>query len=164
MKNLGFLAFILLMCFTSCSSDDEMEPTQEDPCEIEDNLACDTQDFDMDGVTNGEDSAPEDFCIPNMPEFEVFVVGTWEYSLLGVPGEIKINADGTYEDIENTLLSVGEVVSRMWTASTDPTTLTLRVQSSTGLSSSLNLEASSAECNMIEFLVPGVENFIFIRK
>jgi len=105
----------------------------QDPCEIANNLACDTQDFDMDGVPNGEDEAPEDICVPNMPDFEVFVVGTWVYSLLGVPGEIIINADGTYEDIN-------------------------------GLNASLNLVANSAECDMIDFSIPGVPNFIFTRK
>lgn len=161
MKYLGLFTLIVFVAFSSCSSDED--PAQ-DPCEIADNLSCDTQDFDMDGVPNGEDEAPENFCIPNMPAFEVFVVSTWEYSLLGVPGEMKINADGTYEDIENTLLSNGDVVSRMWSTYTDPTTLRLSVQNSNGLNASLNLESNSAGCDMIDFSIPGVPNFIFTRK
>jgi len=162
MKYFGLFTFVLVIVFSSCSSE-ENEPMQ-DPCEIANNLACDTQDFDMDGVPNGEDEAPEDICVPNMPDFEVFVVGTWVYSLLGVPGEIIINADGTYEDIENTLLNNGDVVSRTWTTDSDPSTLRLRVQNSNGLNASLNLVANSAECDMIDFSIPGVPNFIFTRK
>ena len=77
MTKIKTLAIILTSFFIfSCSSE---EP---DPCEMDPNaLECLTGDFDNDGVLNGEDTAPEDPCVPNKPSFEDNVIGTWDWSV-----------------------------------------------------------------------------------
>lgn len=101
-----FFVCLTLSFFTGCAND----PCEEDINSIE----CDTGDFDGDGVMNGEDSDPEDPCVPNRPAFENNVIGTWSYTSDGINGSIKINADGTYEDIQGVIISNGEVQSRTW--------------------------------------------------
>ena len=154
MKYTVLLIFLLVLGFSSCS---------DDPCETVDNLECDTQDFDMDGVANGEDEAPENACIPNMLAFEELVVGTWTWGILGNSGEVNIKSDGTYEDIESSLVSNGDVVSRVWTIELF-TTLKFQVENVDGLKASITLKSTDRDCNKITFDGQGFGDIIFNRK
>lgn len=154
MKYPVLLTFLLIFALTSCS---------EDPCETANNLECETQDFDMDGVANGEDDAPKDACVPNILAFEELVIGTWAWSLLGNSGEVNIKADGTYEDIDNSLVSNGDVVSRVWFIELF-TTLKFQVENADGFKASITLKSTARECNKITFDGQGFGDIIFNRK
>jgi len=105
-KTIIFLG-ILFIGLASCSSD---------PCdENMDSLECELGDFDGDGILNGVDEDPSDFCVPNLPSFEENLIGTWTYTNLGgEAGEVTFNSDGTYEEATGEIISSGAITSRMW--------------------------------------------------
>jgi len=107
MKLKIFIYSLLILGLFSC--------TKEDPCEIDFNsLECELGDFDEDGIANGEDADPSNACIPNLPTFENNLIGTWNYGVFGMTSTVKINADGTYEDVTGTIISNGDIASRTW--------------------------------------------------
>lgn len=154
MKYTFLFAFLLTFAITSC---------KEDPCETIDNLDCPTQDFDMDGVLNGEDEEPENPCAPNFPDFQDHVIGTWQWGLFGSTGKIEIKSDGTYEDIENEILSNGEITSQTWSTS-GILKLEFEVENTDGLKASISLQSTKVECNRITFDGQGFGDIVFNRQ
>lgn len=129
--------FLLVLSVASCGKDD--------PCDLNANsLECPTGDFDGDGVVNEDDSAPSDACVPNIPSFEENIIGTWDWALIAYGGRVKINEDGTYEDIEDEILSNGEVTSRTWRIENDQ--LIFDVENAT-----LSLAWKEYDCTSITF-------------
>lgn len=141
MKNL-ILFCLFTMLFVNCS---------EDPCDIPNNLECGTADNDQDGVPNGEDTAPENACIPNFPSFEENIVGLWDYRslLLQAEGRIQMNADGTYEDIENEIVRLdSEILNRKWTVENE--TLIWEVENESE-GASITLPWIDYDCDSVRF-------------
>jgi len=127
-----------------------VDSAPEDPCLPDDNEACPTGDLDGDGVINSEDSAPLDACVPNALPFAENVIGTWDWSTLGGSGVIRIDADGTFTEVEGEILSNGDVTERTWSVE-GFIMLKLRVLNSDGLAAGLNLNTISFECDKMTF-------------
>lgn len=140
-------ALFILLAFT-------MVQCSPDPCDIQNNLECTTADNDGDGVPNGDDVAPEDPCVPNVPALESLLVGTWDYSGLA-SGTMKMNEDFSYEDISNELVNNGTVVSRIWSVEAGRA-VKWEVQNTEGLKSSVTLGILSTSCSRVVFDFSGL--------
>lgn len=146
-----YLLIFVLVLFMGCRED-------EDPCELDMNaIECSTGDFDGDGVLNEEDLEPSDNCFPNLPAFEENIIGIWNFDI-GIPGMLKINEDGTYENLEGEILFNKEIVSRTW-----------RIESKRIIFDVENALVSFAwisyDCTSIKFNGEGFSpNFIFSRE
>jgi len=65
-------------------------------------------------IQSCSDDEDEESCDPNIT-FEENIIGTWNYTIgFGPTGQVRINEDGTYEDLEGEFLSNGVIVSRTW--------------------------------------------------
>lgn len=143
------LLFITLLSFSLFSCGD-------DPCELDANsLDCPTGDFDGDGVSNQDDTAPEDSCVPNLPVFSQNFVGTWAYSTGFSTGQVKINSDGSYEDQVNELISNGPIISSSW--SIEDQTVKFDVENA-----ALYLTWTVYDCNSITFKLDDI-TIVFTR-
>ncbi len=105
MNKLIILLFFSFLIF-SCAKDD--------PCDLANSIQCPTGDFDDDGTLNGDDEFPEDFCLPKAPSIEINLIGTWNWKVSNSTGIVKINRDGTYENIENKLIKGGLDRINIW--------------------------------------------------
>lgn len=146
-----YLLSILFMFLFSCSSEDEVV----DPCTLDmDAIECDSGDFDQDGIVNGEDENPSDPCVPNLPSFEMNLIGEWSY----FSGIIKFNEDGTYEEEVGEIISNGVIESRMWRIEDE------RLFFDIG-NASLNLSWLDYDCDSFELDGEGfVPNILFTRR
>lgn len=88
--------------------------------------------------------------------FEENVVGTWDYEFSGAEGRVKINADGTYEDLEGEIISNGPITSRTW--SIENNELEFAVQNA-----SLQTGWISYDCDSFVLDGQGFPNFNFTR-
>jgi hypothetical protein len=154
------IIYIILLCLFvgSCSSD---------PCDDERNIDCSTQDYDGDGVLNGDDESPKNACKPNFPNFNVLVIGTWSYSFGGfASGQVQINADGTYEDINNELVSNGNVISKVWRVEGTnifTESLITEVENDQGYKARITLKYTKLECDKMVFDGQGFGDITFNR-
>ena len=148
-----FLLSFLLFAAFGCS---------DDPCETDANsIDCPTGDTDSDGVINSEDEAPEDKCIPNLPVITSVMVGTWNWTGPAGGGKVKINDDGTYEDIASELVSNGTLVMRSWSKVGNE--IIFEVENSQGLNASLTLPLKNYDCDKFTLDASIFGEIIFTR-
>jgi len=90
--------------------------------------------------------------------FEETVIGTWIWTVAISTGKIKINSDGSYEDIVNVFTTNGEIGSRTWRIEEERMIFDVE-------NSSLSLPWKSFNCDMITFDGEGLfEDPFFTRE
>ncbi len=145
------------------TNDNDENPS--DPCLPEDNLACPTGDLDNDGIINSEDSDPLARCIPKVPDIELNIIGTWKYILGGL---VKFNQDGTYEDLEGELISIGgdnnDIVSQTWSIQHD-SILELVITNSFNTPYTHNMEVLNNKCDQLNInLIVGAGTVVIFNR